>query len=137
MKEPVDKNRVALAIRQPWAELILRGHKTIEVRTTATTVRGTIYIYSPVNSSDLPAAQQAATRFRVDIAALPTVNIVGTVEIVDCRPCVPDDSAAALLPTELLVDRYAWVMANPTALKEPREVRFRPYGIWFYPFRTR
>ena len=41
-----DPNLIALGIRQPWAELILRGVKTIEVRSRDTDVRGPIYIYA-------------------------------------------------------------------------------------------
>ena len=36
----------ALTIRQPWAKLILRGIKTIEVRSRLTRVRGRVYIYA-------------------------------------------------------------------------------------------
>ena len=36
----------ALSIKQPWAELILRGKKTIEVRSRRTHVRGRVQIYA-------------------------------------------------------------------------------------------
>ena len=37
-----DRERIALAIQQPWAELILRGIKTLEIRSQPTRQRGTI-----------------------------------------------------------------------------------------------
>jgi hypothetical protein len=36
----------AISIRQPWAELILRGVKTIECRSRPTRVRGQLWIYA-------------------------------------------------------------------------------------------
>jgi hypothetical protein len=36
----------ALSIRQPWAELILRGEKQIEVRTWATNYRGWVWLHT-------------------------------------------------------------------------------------------
>ena len=37
---------VALSIRQPWAELIVSGRKTIEVRTWTTEYRGPVFIHA-------------------------------------------------------------------------------------------
>jgi len=36
----------ALSVRQPWAELILRGEKQIEVRTWSTNYRGWIWLHT-------------------------------------------------------------------------------------------
>ena len=36
----------ALSVRQPWAELILRGEKQIEVRTWATNYRGWVWLHT-------------------------------------------------------------------------------------------
>ena len=41
----------ALSIRQPWAELILQGHKTIEVRSQRTNIRERVYIYAGATGS--------------------------------------------------------------------------------------
>ena len=43
MEHP-NKELIALGVRQPWAELILRGIKTIEVRTLPTSIRGPVFI---------------------------------------------------------------------------------------------
>jgi hypothetical protein len=134
---PIDKNMLALGIRQPWAELILRGIKTVEVRTVDTAVDRTIYIYSSRKLAEGEAAVQAACRHELEIGGLPTGVIVGTVDVVDCRPCTSDDSHLALVPNELLTGKKAWVLANPKRLDEPIKPRFLPYGIWFYPFQRR
>jgi hypothetical protein len=39
-------NQRALSIRQPWAELILSGRKTIEIRTWSTTYRGPLWLHA-------------------------------------------------------------------------------------------
>lgn len=54
-----DHELIALGVRQPWAELILRGVKTIEVRTVDTRQRGTIYLYASKKFTDHPAATAA------------------------------------------------------------------------------
>ena len=132
-----DRDRIALGIRQPWAELILRGVKTVEVRTSATAQRGTIYVYASKRVSDLPAARAAIAAHGIDVEALPKGVVVGTVEIIDSVPCAPDDGAAACLPRTLLAGRHGWRLKNPQRLAKPLPVRFLPYGIWFYPFKRR
>lgn len=126
---------IALGIRQPWAELILRGIKTIEVRTVPTAVRGTIYLYAGRKVASSPAALSAARRFRLEIPTLPTGLIVGTVDIVDCCLCLPDHADAACVPPSALEGMYGWHLANGVRLDKPLRNRFRPYGIWFYPFK--
>lgn len=133
----VDPERIALGIQQPWAELILRGVKTIEIRSQPTQVRGRIYLYASKQFSLLPAAQSALERHRLDLNVLPRGVLVGSVEIVQSRRAVPDDAEAACLPPELLADRHAWRFAAPERLAEPLPVRFLPYGVWFYPFRRK
>ena len=132
-----DRNLLALGIRQPWAELILRGIKTLEIRTVPTTVRGIIYIYASKNLSDLPAAEIAVAEHGLHLPELPTNRIIGTVQITGCRPCTAADAAAALVPWEVLSGKQAWELTSPVRLAEPLAPRFRPYGIWFYPFRRR
>jgi hypothetical protein len=132
-----DRELIALGIRQPWAELILRGIKTIEVRSLTTRVRGPIYLYTSQKLADIPAAREALSKHRLNAASLQLGLIVGTVDIVECRPCTPADADAACVPAELLRGRYAWRLANPVRLEIPLKPRFLPYGVWFYPFRRR
>ena len=131
------RDRIALGVRQPWCELILRGRKTLEIRTRPTGVRGTIYVYSAKKFSDLPELEEVTTREDVDLTPLPRGALIGTVEIVGCRPATPADAPAACVPERELVDRFAWELANPVRFAEPLGPRFLPYGVWFYPFRRR
>ena len=132
-----DPDLIALGIRQPWAELIMQGVKTIEVRTVPIAIRGCIYVYASRQPSDIPAAQQAIRQHELDLAALPTVRVIGTVEILDCRRCTPADEEASLVPADQLKDRFAWVMGNAQRLPESLPPAFRPFGIWFYPFKRK
>jgi len=128
---------IALGVRQPWAELILRGIKTIEVRSLPTSIRGPIYLYTSKVIATTPAARAAAERHGLDLAALPRGVLVGTVDITGCGPCSPDDAAAACLTPELIEGKLGWRLARPRRLENPLKVRFLPYGVWFYPFRRK
>ena len=128
---------IALGIQQPWVELILRGIKTIEVRSQATKVRGTIYLYASKKHSSLPAASVQVKQHQLPLEELPCGLLVGTVDIVDCVPCHSKDATAACVPADLLKNHYAWKLAHPVRLEKPLKVKFLPYGVWFYPFKRR
>jgi hypothetical protein len=131
----IDPDRIALGIQQPWVELILRGVKTLEIRSQSTRQRGTIYLYASKRPSPLPAAATAAEQHEIDVASLPFGLLVGTVNLVDCRPCTAKDQKAACVPATLLKGQYAWQLAESRRLAQPTAVKFLPYGIWFYPFK--
>jgi len=78
----------ALSIRHPWAELILRGHKTIECRSRPTRIQERGFIYAARGS-----AHAAPLGPPID-AAKPLRGVrIGSVEITGCRllaiPCRP------------------------------------------------
>jgi len=129
-----DRDLIALGIRQPWAELILRGVKTLEVRTLATRVRGPIYLYASKRIATIPAARRAMKRHELIAEALPTGVIVGTVEIVGTRCCDTQDTDVSCVPQSLLRGKIGWELARPQRLKAHLRPKFLPYGVWFYPF---
>lgn len=135
--DSVDKQRIALGIRQPWAELILRGEKTLEVRSSHTQQRGTIYVYASKKPADHPAAAGAIERFGLNVEELPCGLLVGTVEIIASTAATAGDADRSLVSAEHLENRVCWQLANPFRLPEPLVPRFLPYGVWFYPFRRR
>lgn len=137
LPDGINVEQVALGIQQPWAELILRGIKTLEVRSLNTQVRGRIYLYTSKRLSTLPDATRAAEVHRIDLDSLPKGLLVGSVELVDSRPAVEQDAAAACLSPELLTKQHAWEFASPERFAKPVPVRFLPYGVWFYPFRRK
>jgi len=133
----VDPDRIALGIQQPWVELILRGVKTLEIRSQPTAQRGRIYLYASKRPSRLPAAATAIKLHQIDPDSLPIGMLVGSVEITGCRPARRNDHRAACVPGELLTGQFAWELSAPRRLAAPLAVRFLPYGVWFYPFKRR
>ena len=137
MESVLDMDRIALGIKQPWAELILQGVKTLEIRTRPTRVRGPIYLYTSQKLATETFATAAFERYRLVPDDMTKGMIVGSVSLVDCRPTTPEDALSACLPPELLADRYAWVLEAPKRLLLPQPVRFLSYGVWFYPYKRR
>jgi len=68
----------ALSLKQPWAELILQGKKTIEIRKWNTKFRGKFLIHS----SQAPNREQME---RFSIGDVPLGCIVGEAEVVDVK----------------------------------------------------
>jgi hypothetical protein len=132
-----DPEIIALGVRQPWVELILRGVKTIEVRSQDTRVRGTIYLYASKKFSDLPAALDIAKVHALDCPSLPTGLLLGSVEITATRPARVGDAGPSCVPAGFLNQQFVWELQNPQRFAKPVPVRFLPYGVWFYPFRRR
>ena len=83
----------ALSVKQPWANLIAAGEKTIETRTWAPDYRGPILIVSSRSPRIEPAG------FALAIA-----------DLVDCRPMTRQDESAARCG--VYPNAYSWVLRN-------------------------
>lgn len=138
---------LALSIRQPFAELILRGIKTIEYRSKPTRIIGQrFYIYASkamihgsrisvrgngitkaITSDNLVAQTPApwmlelATALRLFPADLPRGVIVGSAVIERV-----DTSADASL--------FHWHLSDVQRLAKPRKPTGHPQPVWFQPF---
>jgi hypothetical protein len=88
----------ALSVKQPWANMIARGEKTIETRTWATDYRGDLLIVS----SRKPPIEPAG-------------HAVAIATVVDCRPMRREDEAAARCP--VYPGAYSWVLTNIRRVK--------------------
>lgn len=109
--------RLALSIRQPWAELILLGRKTIEVRNWSTTHRGAVALHTGLQPDSL-ALQVYAD---VDISALGA--FIGSFEIAKVER-FNHASWSRLRPFHLvpgsMPDKvFAWHLVNPRRLELP------------------
>ena len=92
----------AISVKQPWANLIASGEKTIETRTWATDYRGELLIVS----SKTPPIHPAGFGLAI-------------VKLVDCRPMVRRDEMAACC--EIYESAFSWVL---------REIRrIRPFPV--------
>ncbi len=136
-KQPVDPNQIALCIQQPWAELILRGIKTIEVRHSLAKPRESVLIYASKKTSPLPAARLAIAEHELDVNQLPFGTVVGSVDIIEARKSQSSDARAACLRKSDLTETFSWVLENPKRFEAPIPAKHVPYGIWFYPFRRK
>lgn len=133
IKHP-DKSLPALGIRQPWAELIMQGIKTIELRSSQTQIRGSIYVYASKTLAKTPHAIEAADKAEIETETLPTGVLLGTVEIVDSFPATAEHAGPSGVPASLLKGKYAWKLAHPRRIKSPLVPEYLPYGVWFYPY---
>lgn len=108
----------ALSIRQPWAELILRGEKTVEYRSQPTKLRGRIYIYASLGKPD-GDEQALETDLGCPLSELPRGVIVGTVDLVDCAGSDGE---------------FEWLLENPQRFDKPLTTSEQSQAVWFYPF---
>lgn len=90
----------AISIKQPWANLIVSGFKTIETRKWATTYRGDILICSSLqpDKSALELYGPHADRFQghSPITAEPAGVALCIAELYDCRKMIRTDERRAL-----------------------------------------
>ena len=146
----------ALSIRQPFAELILRGMKTIEYRSRPTHIIGErFWIYASkgrgatgegrVWSGDLAVPREPLPPWMIELAEglrlwspgeLPTGVIVGSAVIERCepmrqttaRPGAPLADDASRNPT------YQWHLAGVERTTDFRKPTRHPQPTWFQPF---
>ena len=147
----------ALSIRQPYAELILRGIKTAELRSISTTIVGErFFIYAckakakqPIWSDDLrigtPPAWMIELAEQVKLieagAILPTGVIVGSAVIdyvTEIRGQKSDGENLASdrcpLTSSSPTSLFAWHLTDVKRAKKFRKPRGHPQPVWFRPF---
>lgn len=100
----------AICLRQPWAELVASGRKTIETRTWATKYRGPLLIVASLGC-------------KAEYAHLPRGVAVAVVELVDCRKMERDDNIAA--GCEIYPRAKAWRLADVRRVAVPFKVKGR------------
>lgn len=111
----------ALSVRQPYAEQILLGKKTIEYRSRNSNIRERVYLYASKGAVDDPAEWRKAG---AKPGTLPTGVIIGTVEIVGSA--YDEDE-----------DIYEWKLARPERLTTPLEPLNQPQpGVWRPQFKA-
>ena len=131
----IDPDRPALGIRYPWLELILRGIKTIEVRSKNTNIRGTIYLYASKTDVLNEQTRKLIQLYDINLPRLPRGLLVGEIQLRHSRPATAADAVAATLSGSQLQKQYAWELATPIRYAQPLPVKYLPYGTWFYPYR--
>jgi hypothetical protein len=113
----------ALSIRQPYAWLIVAGHKDVENRTWQTSHRGPFLIHASktVEHEAVNQYKQLCKEQGVPWPkTLPTGAIVGVADLVDC---------VASHDSDWFTGPVGWVLENPGVLSTPIPYRGRP-GLW-------
>jgi hypothetical protein len=126
--------RYALSLKQPWATLLVHGHKNIEIRRWPTARRGPILIHAARVSDERPEAWARVPEELLETAQL-TGGIIGEGNLVGCTTyrTVEDFTADAARhlndPAWFEPGLYGFVFANLRVLP------FRPYSGWmrFFP----
>lgn len=107
---------MALSVRQPHAEAILRGIKKIEYRSCATNRRGRVLLYaSRIPVEDVPGWMKKYGMEKERYDDLPRGVLVGSVELYKC-------------------DGGEWHLRHPQRARTLLIPKNRPQPIWFRPF---
>ena len=116
-----------LSMKEPWLDLVLRGHKTIETRTWRTRHRGPLLL-----ASSKAIDEEALERFTEDLWYLgdeqwehPLGYIRGVCSIVSVKHPIGDDPErrAAMLDTEGL---WMWRLEHVHRFDQPMPIRGMP-----------
>ena len=114
----------ALSFRQPWAELVLQGKKSLDLRTWSTRHRGPLAIYASQTVEKERCQEHGIDPDRVTTGAvIGLVDLVGVVEL--------DNTSYAARANEHLGGRqfhspmFGWELANPRPLVEPQPAKGR------------
>jgi len=124
----------ALAVRQPWASLIIEGLKTIEVRSKPTKLRERVAIYA---SKAMQATLEGEHGPDYNSRILLTGMILGTVEIVACSKVNDAIKYTAyniehFAPDEYYKEdkTYFWHLRRPQMFDLPIPIKWPSTGSW-------
>lgn len=107
----------AISIRQPFVELILQGVKREEYRSRPTNIRERVYLYASLQPFE---SDEEWAKVEREPGQLPVGLILGTVDIVDCRP-------------DPIRDGYAYVLRDPVRLAQPLKALNQPQPVFWRP----
>lgn len=107
----------ALSIRQPWAWLIVNGHKDIENRDWYTNYRGTLLIHAgqKMYREDYLMAQEIAAKQGIELPAPDQLQMGGIVGMAVINGCVQESESPWFF------GKHGFTLAGA------RPLAFRPY----------
>ncbi|HXX05528.1 MAG TPA: ASCH domain-containing protein [Candidatus Bathyarchaeia archaeon] len=108
-----------LSVSQPYADFIIEGKKTIELRRWNTMYRGEFLIHAP-----LKVNKEACKRLKIKEDDLRTGVIIGKVEIYDVKVYttiaeLKSDYTKHFAGKEYLHHKYGFLLRNAQSLKVP------------------
>jgi hypothetical protein len=118
----------ALSVRQPWAELILLGRKTIEVRTWETPFRGPLVLHASRKQDPM------AFMLYPELNSCVFGAFVGTLCLVEIKPFTHESwsrlRSAHLVPGGMPGNAFAWHVTDARRLATPI---FGPGRLGLFP----
>ncbi len=108
-----------LSVSQPYADLIIKGKKIIELRTWNTKFRGEFLVHAPAK-----IITEACKKLRIDPKSLRTGVIIGRVEIYDVKVYknkeeIRSDYHKHFAIGEYHNHKYGFLLRNPKDLRVP------------------
>ena len=108
-----------LSVSQPYADLIVQGKKTIELRTWNTKFRGEFLVHAPFKIK-----KDACKRLGIDETTLRTGVIIGKAEIYDVKVYnsvseLKADYKKHFATEEFLRHKYGFLLKKPKELRMP------------------
>ena len=108
-----------LSVSQPYADLIIQGKKTIELRSWNTTFRGEFLVHAPKK-----IRIDACSRLGIKADGLRTGVIIGRVELYDVKKYesareVKSDYKSHLAGREYCSRAYGFLLRKPKGLRVP------------------
>lgn len=127
-----------LSLTQPWAQLVIEGHKKFETRSWKTPYRGVLGIHAskgfPRDCQELLGEEPFLTSLNRPPEELARGEILGIVRLVDCSPTSqmfqhpePEYSFG-----DFSLGRYEWKLENPTLLNLGIPCK-GALGLWSLP----
>lgn len=114
----------ALSFRQPWAELVLAGKKTLDLRTWNTNYRGKLAIYASQTIEP-----ERCSEFGIDAKTLTTGAVIGVVDLLGVveldENTYMERSAEHLGGRNYHSPMFGWELANPRMLTLPQPAKGR------------
>lgn len=107
----------ALSVKQPWAEMILSGKKTIEVRTWKTDYRGDLLICSSLRYDWNCANQAIPDRPYYRPHSLICGQALCVVNLIACRPFEWTDEWNSFVQFQKDLKLFAWILSDVKRIK--------------------
>ena len=110
-----------LSVCQPFAELILQGKKTIELRKWNTKFRGEFLVHASKN-----ILIEDCKRMKISPSSITTGSIIGKVDLVDVKKYNSDkelytDKKRHHSISDYTKNKYGFILENPKKLRIPIE----------------
>ena len=122
-----------LSICQPFAELIVQGKKTIELRKWNTKFRGEFLVHAAKN-----VLTEDCKRLKISPEEIVTGAIIGKVNLVDVKKYESDkelnkDKKKHHSVSDNTKNKYGFILENPKKLREPIEYMGKLNFFEFHP----